>query len=476
VSTQTGLFTLDADLKATPILGGDNVSFGQLTPATGVNPATGEMVLTGSRALFLAVDAQRNHDDTCQKAQEIANRTPASNICLKPVPGADAASIGDVVGEMIAAPHNQGVLLDSVRGLFLLTADDKIAQLESRGEKGDRFTRSLARLPWSDEVIAAGTVETVVRNDMTVQTVARSQHSDLLDVFPSIRSAAVVADSSRGPIKLIRLDDDLYQRVDTALARADIAFIVDAPWFGGPLVETRRGPFLMNRDGQLAEFKLQNLASQRPGLFSPVEPIAIDRFQTIYIRGDDWLRITPDRQLLPVHGLPRDALVNSSLDPGSGSVLFATSKGVFAVDRDGNARNLGAGGPLDRASFRSLAWAPGDRSILAGGIEGLYRIDVDTYEIQPIANGSKDIIGAVLRITESQYSDFDIIDASNGTYALTDHGLSLIHELSAASNPSEVFVFEQLRRMLVTKRGDSIPVLYDIGRRDAAGVCIRQPN
>src|SRR5271166_5454447 len=466
VSTRAGLFTLDSDLKATLILGGDNVSFGRLNPATGVNPATGEMVLTGSRALFLAVDAQRSRDDACREAQRIANRTPDSNICLRPVPGADAASIGFAIDQMIAAPGDRGVLFDSVRGLFLLAADDKITQLESRG---GQFTRSLARLPWSDEVIAAGSIETVIRNDMTVQMVASSQHSDLFGVFPSIQSAAVVADSSNGPIKLIRLEADRYRRIDTALSRGDVAFMVDAPWFGGPLVATRRGPFLMNRDGQLIKFELQNPVANRTGLFSARDAFVIDRFRTIYIWSNGWFRITADRQLLLVDGLPRDAFFNASIDPGSGNVLLATSKGVFVVDQDGNVRNIGMGGPAGQASFRSLVRAPKDRGILAGGVEGLFRIDPDTYEIEPVVNGSKDIIGAVLRITESQYSGLDIVDASNGTYALTDSGLSLIHDLSAASDASKVFVFQRPHRMLVTKRGDHLPVLYDLGRRDASG-------
>jgi len=353
LSTRAGLFTIDSDLKAMPVLGGDTVSFGRLNPATGVNPATGEMVLTGSRALFLAVDAQRSHDGTCREAQKLANQTPNSSICLRPVHGANATVIGDVIGEMIAAPGDHGVLFDSVRGLFQLDADDKITQLESRGEKGDRFTRSLARLPWSDQVIAAGTVETIVRNDMTVQLVARSQHSDLLDVFPSIRSAAVVADLARGPILLIRLDGDQYRRVDTALSRADIAFIVDAPWFGGPLVETRRGPFLLDRDGQLTAFELRNLGADPPGLFNTVTPLVIDRFRTIYVRRNGWFRITQDRELLPVHGLPQHALLNASLDPGSGSVLLATSAGLFAMDQDGSASRLGVGGrPIMPISVR----------------------------------------------------------------------------------------------------------------------------
>jgi hypothetical protein len=471
VSTRLGLFTLDTDLKASPILGGDSVGFGWLNPATGVNPATGEMVLTGSRALFLAVDAQRSHDDACQQAQKIASRTPVSNICLRPVPGTDAASVGDVIGEIIAAPGGRGVLFDSVRGLFRLTADDNIYRLESRGEAGDRFTRSLALLPWSDEVIAAGTVETVVRNDMVAQLVVTSQYSALLGVYPSISSAAIVADSSRGPIKLIRLDGDRYRRIDIALTLGDVDNIVDAPWFGGVLVETRRGPFLMNGDGQLTKFELQGPGVATASLVGTRQVFSIDRFRTIYFWKNGWFRITPDRQLLPVKGLPPDVFVNTRLDPGNGSVLLATSKGVFALDQDGVARTVGEGRGAARASFNALAFAPNDRAVVAGGVAGLFRIDPDTYEVGAVPNGGQDVIGAVLDITEVQFAGFDIVKASNGTYALTNDGLEIIHDLSAANNASRVFVFEQQRRMLVAKRGDSLPALYDIGRRNGAGVC-----
>jgi len=170
-----------------------------------------------------------------------------------------------------------------VRGVFQLDSDDRITRLESSGEKGDRFTRVLARPPWSDEVITAGTVETIVHNDMTVQLVARNQHSDLLEVFPSIRFAVLVADLGRRPIQLMRLEGDRYRRVDTALARADIAFIVDAPWFGEPPAETRCGPFLMTRDGQLTAFELQNPRAGLPDLLNAVTPFATDRFRTIYV-------------------------------------------------------------------------------------------------------------------------------------------------------------------------------------------------
>ena len=68
ISTRSGLFILDADLVAKPIQGGDAVEeLPGYSPFTGVNLSTGEMVLTGRRALFLAVDTDLSHDDACRK-------------------------------------------------------------------------------------------------------------------------------------------------------------------------------------------------------------------------------------------------------------------------------------------------------------------------------------------------------------------------------------------------------------------------
>jgi len=64
VSARSGMFTLDSDLVAKPIPGGDKVGFGWHT-FTGINPESGEMVLTGSHALFLAIDLQRSHEAAC---------------------------------------------------------------------------------------------------------------------------------------------------------------------------------------------------------------------------------------------------------------------------------------------------------------------------------------------------------------------------------------------------------------------------
>jgi hypothetical protein len=67
VSTRSGLFALDSDLVTKPVLGGDKVGYVWRT-FTGINPGTGEMVLTGAHALFLAVDAERSHDDACRQS------------------------------------------------------------------------------------------------------------------------------------------------------------------------------------------------------------------------------------------------------------------------------------------------------------------------------------------------------------------------------------------------------------------------
>jgi hypothetical protein len=359
------------------------------------------------------------------------------------------------------------VLFDSVQGLFLLDDNDTITRLEPRDSQ---YMRWVAALPWSDEVIAVGAMDTILRNDLTLQSIGNWQSSRLVGVFPSIESAAVEVGATGKPIKLIRREGSQYRRVDTALSNDDIGFIVDAPWFGGPIVGDRTGLHLMDRDGRLSRFEMQNNDVRG---FNPwaVSAFVVDRFRTIYVRSREWHRITSDRRWLPVPGLPQDAFVNDTFDPGSGDVLLATSKGMFALDPEGRARPIGD--DRGRARFRSLARSPGDNAVLAGGAEGLFRISLGTYEMLPVANGSKDMIGDVRQITESASSDFAIVAASNGTYALTPGGLEVIRDLAAPSNASTVFVFKSLHRMLVTERGDKEPVLYDIGRRDPSGTCRR---
>lgn len=69
IATRSGLFSLDADLAAKPVPGGAalETSSSIQSPFTGIDPSTGEMVLTGQHALFLAVDTKRSHDDSCRE-------------------------------------------------------------------------------------------------------------------------------------------------------------------------------------------------------------------------------------------------------------------------------------------------------------------------------------------------------------------------------------------------------------------------
>ena len=69
VATRSGVFSLDADLTVNPIPGSGTLQASSVIPSpfTGINPSTGEMVLTGRHALFLAVDTKRSHDDSCRE-------------------------------------------------------------------------------------------------------------------------------------------------------------------------------------------------------------------------------------------------------------------------------------------------------------------------------------------------------------------------------------------------------------------------
>lgn len=80
VSTRAGLFSLDANLNATPVAGGDHIGLGWLGFSNGANPATGEMILTGRYGLFLAVDSQHSRDHICRDQQELESKISRSNL------------------------------------------------------------------------------------------------------------------------------------------------------------------------------------------------------------------------------------------------------------------------------------------------------------------------------------------------------------------------------------------------------------
>jgi hypothetical protein len=55
--------------------------------------------------------------------------------------------------------------------------------------------------------------------------------------------------------------------------------------------------------------------------------------------------------------------------------------------------------------------------VLAGGDDGLLRIQEDSLEMALIPNGSADIIGSVRQIIPVGFAHLDLVVTSNGTYS-----------------------------------------------------------
>jgi len=166
--------------------------------------------------------------------------------------------------------------------------------------------------------------------------------------------------------------------------------------------------------------------------------------------------------------------VLAALNLGSTEVLFATTAGLFAADNRGNARQLGS--TADLRIVRTLAIEAGSGHVLAGGDGGLFRIKVGSQDVEPVENGTNETIGAVTRIVDASFARINVIEASNGTYALENGKLSIIRDLAAASRLSSVHAFPHLQRLLTMRRRDQGPLLYEVGRRDSTGVCSRPIN
>jgi hypothetical protein len=475
-SSKDGIFAMDKGLKVAPVQGGDRVGFGWLDFSNGINLTTGDMILTGRRGLFLAVTDDLGHRGPCAEARSIERRIPESDICVRPIPGTDAASLGPSVGHVMEAPKGNGLLVDSVRGLFHIAPDGAVRPLQPRSGS---FLRSLAPLPWADEVFAVGSIDSVVHQDLSIEEVGKGGSSDLLKVLPSIRSALVDTGNSGAMIALLHRDGDRYRLIETDTSENDIDVIVDAPWFGGPIVGNWHGLFSMDREGHLAEFDVDGLPRDYSGRYSfsgltrwygVRDFFSVPRFRTIFAWKRGWFRISPDRKWLPLSGLPEHARVVATFDPGAGEVLFGTKMGVFAVDEAGRARPL-AGGFAPRRTIRAFAREARGGATLAGGDEGLFRIARDELSALPLENGTAETIGSVTRIVALGDSEVAIVEASNGTYALENGRISLIRDLVTAGAYSRVSTFPRVPRILVKKEGDAGPVLHELARRDGHGAC-----
>ena len=68
IETVDGFYAFDADLSAYKVEGGEVIARVLHRGAT-VNPATGEMVLTGRRGLFVVIDTASSGDDACREVR-----------------------------------------------------------------------------------------------------------------------------------------------------------------------------------------------------------------------------------------------------------------------------------------------------------------------------------------------------------------------------------------------------------------------
>jgi hypothetical protein len=474
VLTGDGVFAIDKELNASLVTGGDQVESGD-GRIQGIDTATGDVILAGKRGLFLAVDGRSSGSHACSVQREIEKRIADSDICIRPVPGSDARTIGFAVGGIVEAPRGDGLLFESVRGLFHQSTDGRIASLQS---KSGQYMRSMTTLPWSDEVLVAAA--TIVRRDLSLQFLPSSQYSDHISAFESSRFALVVPGLDTGPVKLVRSERGRHEIIGTSLRSSDVRVVAEAPWFGGVIIGNWHGRLaVLDRDGQLAWLDLhdpdqsdkQTRSSFRDQFHTAGQLVSIARFRSVYaLSTGGWFRITDERHRLPVAGLPRDARIQATFDPGRGDVLLATTAGLFAVAASGEVRRLGDS--TSWVTMRALAREVGSDDILAGGAGGLFRIKQASLDVEPVTNGSDDMIGAVNRILEVPFAGAVIVEASNGTYALEDGKLTNIRDLAAASQLSNVYVFPRLRR-IIAKSAYNGPLLHEAARRDATGACTR---
>lgn len=475
VLTRLGLFVLNRDLSARPILGGDQIGLGGLDFAQGEMAATGDLILSARNGIFLAVDGNKDAGSAiCQHEREVRRAVPESTLCLRDISGTDETSIGFAIGGMIEAPLNQGLLIDTVRGLFLQRSDGSFENLEPRS---GQYTRGLVALPWSDEVLATGPESTIVRSDLSLEQL----HQWVVPkaIAGSIEGAVVSIGNGERPPLLLRAENGKYQLRKVSMT--PVAAALDTPWFGGVLLSNRAGLALLGRDGGTLPFSVSTTVSKsRPPLygdsysrmfFHASDFFAIDRFKTIFVRQQPgrWFRLTKDREWLSVPDLP-DELVLTHFDPGQGDVLFGMGSGIYAVGLNGAARKIeGPGAP----SHVIRTFARAGNSVIAGGDEGLFELSGDLSGAIPIANGSAATIGSVSEIVAVEFAGIDIIKATDGTYAFENGKLTRVRDLSAAGRAENLTAFPHLRRVLAMKPFESGPLLFELGRNDQSGQCTR---
>ena len=468
-NTSKGLFTLDATLNALPIPGGGHVgSSNFLVSFAGVSPGTGDVVIVGGRGLFLAVDTARNGDAACAEERARVARVPAGNLCLAPLLGTEPAILGDRVFQLLAAPGDGGLLLSSRRGLLHRGLDGQIALLLP-GRESNPF--QLLRLPWSDEVLAISFDTSLVRRDLSVERVVSGLLIEPIGLASSLKSALFKV---RGRLSVLPVDEPKPILQHTAVFASASRAWADAPWLNGVLIADFDKFYRLDRHGQTEELSITGF--KRFSSPSPSKLIALPRWKTILAAGNDGLfRITADLRWEPVEGWHRMGLLEA-FDPPSGDVLLGTTTGLRALDAEGRSYGL-TGGLQPKRTIRSIVAEQGADTLLAGGDEGLFRVDLANGRVQPVENGDAETIGAVSRLVPIPFARATIVVASNGSYVLEEAGLRSAPELSAIVPWAQILPMPSISTVYVdaSVRGSTSdaerPLLQTLMRRDGDGHC-----
>jgi hypothetical protein len=477
-ATKFGVFVLDQNLNARPILGGDRLELGWLDFNHGEIFETGELILSGHSGVFLAVDGRGAQASLCRHEREVQQAISQSTLCLRAVPdipGRDENSNSPAIGGMIEAPRRQGLLIDTASGILLLRPDGILANIEPR--RG-QYARSLRTFPWSEDVFEVGRNSTVVHGDLSFEKLDQPFVPKV--VSGAMRAALVDSGENNHRPMLLRPENEKYEllKIDlNDMQKLEAAY--DTPWLGGMLTLVNSRLFLLQRDANLVPLVATNTGASPPPisnafysdvLFGVSDVFAVSRIEIVYVRSQQagWFRLTKQREWLPISGLPNQ-LALAHFDPGQGEVLFGLSTGVYAVDADGGARKVdGPSSPQD--IIRTFADV--GHVILAGGNEGLFEIAKDLSRVVPVANGSAETIGSVAEIINVGFAGFDIVQASNGTFAFENGELKRIPGASVANGFVNYKVFEGARRVFAMKGGDG-PPLFELGRNDQNGRCLK---
>jgi hypothetical protein len=271
-----------------------------------------------------------------------------------------------------------------------------------------------------------------------------------------------------------------------------VSHIVDAPWFGTPISWEVSGPFSVDREGNLKKFEVEDVdpadaemvKEHGPGGFNYFahDFFSVPRTSTLYVLTSDWYQIGADRRGFRIRGFPPNTEVVSHFDPGSGPILFGTTKGAYAVSSDGTAQVISG----LTGAVRVFAQDPSDQYVLAGSTDGLFRIRTGTLAVERIPNGSADVIGTIGRILHVDFANIDIVYTERGAFAFEGDEIRAVPSLAPwvtrvfpSAGPLPIFVLPHLQRVLVSKSDRTGPIISELRRSANDGTCpvpLKQPD